>query len=872
MTDREKAGNLFDRLRYHSWFLLLLWTGCIVASLLWNLYEQREKILNIARNSAQITFENDVLYRKWAAKQGGVYVPVSEHTLPNPYLHVSDRDITTSSGLSLTLVNPAYMARQVNQMAADIHGSQGHITSLNPIRPENSPDAWEAAALKSFERSIKEVSSVEKIAGEEYMRLMRPFLTEKACLKCHASQGYKEGDIRGGISVSIPMAPLWAIERPLIAKISLAHLLLWLFGIAGILISKRGLEKQVLARERAEAVVSESANTLRIVADFTYDWEYWRSPDERFLYVSPSCERITGYTREEFVNDPELYSRIIHPDDRERVVAHLREAQGYHELCELEFRIVRRDGQERWIGHACKLVLDANGQLLGRRASDRDITEHKRADETIRSSLERLRLALDASNSGTWEWDLRTNENVWSEELWKVYGLEPYSCKPSYEAWRQTIHPDDRAIAEQVVQQAARKETDLNAEWRVRDRDETERWLMSRGRPLRDANGQVVRFIGIVTDITERKRVEQAVLEAHERAEWLARFPEENPSPVLRVSVDGSVLYRNPAAAKLPEWACEVNKPLPDLLLPLVGQAMTEQRETQQDVELGGRFYFVSVTPFPGERYANVYARDITERKQAEEALRQRTFELQQLTETLEQRVQERTSELARTNEVLRDLSSKRLSAQEEERKRIAGEIHDTLGASLSAIKFKVEDVLQKIGKTPDAATEALNTILPVVKESIDECRRIQMDLRPSMLDDLGLLPTLSWFLRRFQTIYSGIRVEQEVAIQESEIPAPLKLIAFRVTQEAMNNIAKHSHANVVRLSLRKLEGRMELVIQDNGQGFNLEKTLSLEATKRGLGLSSMRERTELSGGSFTMESTEGKGTLVRASWPPFKG
>src|SRR4030042_2445534 len=119
MRDIEKTGNLFARLKHHSLFLVLLWTGCIAASLLWNLYEQREKTLKIARNSAQVTLEKDILYRRWAAKQGGVYVPASEHSPPNPYLHVPDRDITTSSGLSLTLVNPAYMARQVNQMATE---------------------------------------------------------------------------------------------------------------------------------------------------------------------------------------------------------------------------------------------------------------------------------------------------------------------------------------------------------------------------------------------------------------------------------------------------------------------------------------------------------------------------------------------------------------------------------------------------------------------------------------------------------------------------------------------------------------------------------------------------------------------------------
>jgi PAS domain S-box-containing protein len=755
MRDKEKTGNLFNRLRYHSWVLASLWTGCIAASLLWNLYEQREKILEMARKSAQITFENDVLYRRWAARQGGVYVPVSEHTPPNPYLHVPDRDMTTSSGLSLTLVNPAYMIRQVNEMAADIRGSQSHLTSLKPIRPENSPDPWETAALKSFERGVKEVSSVEKIADEEYMRLMRPFVAEKACLKCHALQGYKEGDIRGGISVSVPMAPLSAIERPLIKKISLAHLLLWIVGMAGIVISKRGLQRQIFARERAEAVLSESENKLRIVADFTYDWEYWRSMDDRFLYVSPSCERITGHAREEFIRDPGLYSRIIHPDDRERVLTHLREDRFGQQLCELEFRIVRRDGQERWIGHACQPVLDANGQSLGRRASDRDITGRKRMEQALRESEEDLNRAQAVAQTGSWRLNVRRNELLWSDETYRIFGI-PVRTPLTYETFLASVHLEDRECVDQKWAAALRGET---------------------------------------YDMEHRIVVGDAVKWVRERAEL------------------------------------EFNK---------------------QGVLLGG---FGTV-------------QDITAVKQAEQTLQQRTLELQQLTDTLEQRVRERTEELADANKALRQLSIKLLSAHEEERKRIAGELHDTIGACLSGIKFKVEDTLQRIGRKADVEAKSLEMIVPVIQEAVEECRRIQMDLRPSMLDDLGLLPTLSWFSRRFQTIYSGIRVDQEVRIEESEVPDSLKTVIYRVTQEALNNVAKHSKADLARLRLRKIDGGMEVTVEDNGQGFDLEKALDAESARRGLGLTSMRERTELSGGSFHIESIEGKGTIIRARWP----
>jgi len=279
-----------------------------------------------------------------------------------------------------------------------------------------------------------------------------------------------------------------------------------------------------------------------------------------------------------------------------------------------------------------------------------------------------------------------------------------------------------------------------------------------------------------------------------------------------------------------------------------------------------------------GELGSRVDVRGNSEIAEVALAFNEMTVRLKTAYESLEAEIDERrrteeslrvtSKALSEREKLLRDLSERLLKTQEEERKRFAGELHDTIGGLLNAMKFKVEGALIKVGAGPSDVTESLATILPMIQEGAEECRRIQMDLRPSILDDLGLLPTLSWFCRRFQTIYRGIDVRLEEGIEESEIPNSLKIVIYRITQEAMNNIAKHGKANQVRLHLQKRDGRVELALEDNGQGFNLKRVLGSESPRRGLGLTSMKERAELSGGSFFINSIEGKGTIIRASWP----
>ena len=223
---------------------------------------------------------------------------------------------------------------------------------------------------------------------------------------------------------------------------------------------------------------------------------------------------------------------------------------------------------------------------------------------------------------------------------------------------------------------------------------------------------------------------------------------------------------------------------------------------------------------------------------------------------------------LRESDKELRILSNQLLSTEEKERKRIARELHDGIGQALTAIKFSVENSLRELRSRPNhSELKPLEAVIPLTQKTIEEVRRIVKDLRPAILDDLGILATITWFCREFQKVYANIEIKKDIDIREKDIPSPLKTVIYRVLQEALNNIAKHSRADAVQLGLKKKNSRIELKVHDNGRGFDFSKAISLKASRRGFGLASMRERAELSGGAFAIDSSDGKGTTVRVRW-----
>lgn len=245
--------------RRHFVLLACAWTVAVGLSLAWSLAQIRGETRLLTAQAARALLEKDLLYRQWSILHGGVYVPKSglgESGASSADGADEERELRTSSGRVLTLLNPALVSRQIFQDQEESMGIRGRLTSLRPLRPANLPDAWERQALERFAQSGKgemtnEISSTEMRQGEPYFRMMRPLITNRSCLQCHEEKGRKEGELRGGISVTVPMS---RFARPGERRnVALAYFGLWLVGLTGLGFDTWRLRRQALARQRAEA-------------------------------------------------------------------------------------------------------------------------------------------------------------------------------------------------------------------------------------------------------------------------------------------------------------------------------------------------------------------------------------------------------------------------------------------------------------------------------------------------------------------------------------------------------------------------------------------------------------------------------------------
>lgn len=281
-------------LKTNSILLSLLWTALLSVLLFLNIGEMRKTPIQHAEVQAKAAVNAAISFRSWGAHFGGVYVKPSEKYPPNPYLKSLERDVTTTTGTKLTLINPAYMMRQVFQ---DFYGEDsinGHMTSLKLLNPNNKPDEWERESLLAFERGAKSTNMVESTPnGGQRFRYMQALFVEQNCLKCHGEQNYKVGDIRGGISTYIDLSKGEAIVAGTIRYLILTYLAVWFIGLTGIFFAYR--RSVLLETER-----KQKTNLLNVSEHLAHEYISSKSGssnlEEALQAISAMLEKRDPYT------------------------------------------------------------------------------------------------------------------------------------------------------------------------------------------------------------------------------------------------------------------------------------------------------------------------------------------------------------------------------------------------------------------------------------------------------------------------------------------------------------------------------------------------------------------------------------------------
>ncbi len=360
--------------------LALFWTLAIAISLVRDINQQNINAYEAAKIQAIEALNKDLVYRRWVAGHGGVYVPESDNTPPNPFLSkINERDITTPSGKKLTLVNPAYMTRQVYELAQEQYGVRGHITSLTPLRPENKPDEWEMKALKEFEKGAKEVSSIGIINDEPYLRIMIPLITEEKCLKCHLEQGYKVGDLRGGISTSSPVKPHMNTAKAFNQSLLVDHMLILFAGLLGIATSgffiiKRNYSQSLIMEEvRQYACIVASSSDIMALLDKQYNY---LAVNEAFLKTfRMSKAQVIGHSAADILGQ-DYFNNIVKPNADTCL-----KGEEVHYESWFDFP----ENSRKYLTVTYSPYMDSSNTILGFTVNAKDTTKQKQAEDVIKS-------------------------------------------------------------------------------------------------------------------------------------------------------------------------------------------------------------------------------------------------------------------------------------------------------------------------------------------------------------------------------------------------------------------------------------------------------------------------------------------------------
>lgn len=481
-----------------------------------------------------------------------------------------------------------------------------------------------------------------------------------------------------------------------------------------------------------------------------------------------------------------------------------------------------------------------------------DITERKQAESALIESEERLKLAQQVTQVGTFDWNMKTGVNVWTRELEAMYGLAPGSFVKTQPAWENLVHPDDRPEALRKIDLAIKTGELGHAEFRVIWPDGSVHWLAGRWRVFKTQEGKPVRLMGVNIDITAQKRAEQATRESEERFRLVV---ESAPYGMIIVAETGDIRLVNAALERQFGYNRYelLGRPI-ELLVPERFRSQHPHHRNHFFAEpsartIGpGRDLYglhkdgsefpveLSLTPLdtPEGQQVLVSIVNITERKHAEE--------------------------------VIRRLPQQLMRAQEMERRTIARELHDQLGQLLTTIKLHVAMVQAHVHDR--SLLGRLTETVELLDDALQRTRELSLELRPSVLDDIGLVPAIRWYLDRNARLAGLISHFSVEGLDNHRLAPDVESASFRVIQEAVTNVIRHAKASTVHVVIRNVQGHAEIVVADDGKGFDPDINDGTSHATTSLGILGMRERVELLNGHFEVNSAPGAGTTIVARFP----
>ena len=595
---------------------------------------------------------------------------------------------------------------------------------------------------------------------------------------------------------------------------------------------------------QAEKTLRESEEWLRLAiqAGKMYAFEWDATTD--VLVRSPEYVNLLGPTEPQTLTQRQAMENV-HPEDRPKLLAAIAQHSPDNPTVAATYRVLLPSGVPVWVSTSGRAFFDGNGKLLRVVGIVADITEQRLAEEALRASEERLRLAQKVAGIGSFERDIRTGVNTWTVEMESMYGLPPGGFGRTRTAFEDLVHPDDRAQVTKLVDQALSTGQPIKGEWRVIWPDGSLHWIAGRWQVLMDDSGKPVRVVGVNLDITERKRAEEAIRESEQRFRLVA---DSAPVMIWMSGVDQRPTYFN------------------RLWLTFTGQSETEL--------MNGLAAIIHPEDYP--RCHEIYCRGFDQRQpfKKECRLRRHDGQYRWMVDMGVPRFHEDGSfagyigscvditEQKLAEEVLSSISGQLIEAQEQERTRIARELHDDINQRLALVAMSLDRQSRDLHSAKETRS-VLRNVTKQISDLVSDIHTISHRLHSSKLDTVGLAAAAEGFCRELSK-QKNIAIDFQCDGIPKELPEAIGLCMFRVLQEALQNAARHSGANQFKVRLTESTNQIALTICDEGRGFDPADALK----GNGLGLVSMMERLKLVGGELSIDPGPRGGTTIRASVP----